>query len=190
MPGPSLPPLRRHLGQPSRCHVLSPACTTLVASSLTRGLLLVDASSRSVRSGDERRQRLVRRLGSWRGLVGRWWPIEAVAARFALGASVYELAPGCWVPFHFHHGSEELLVVLRGRPTLRTAAGSRELAEGEAVHFPAGPEGVHGVSNETSELVRYLMASTLVSPEVAEYPDLRQITAQARTDHRRASACG
>ena len=97
------------------------------------------------------------------------------------GASVYELAHGCWVPFHFHHGSEELLVVLHGRPTLRTAAGSRELAEGEAVHFPAGPEGVDGVSNETSEPVRYLMASTLVSPEVAEYPDLRQITAQART---------
>jgi uncharacterized cupin superfamily protein len=85
------------------------------------------------------------------------------------------------VPFHFHHGSEELLVVLRGRPTLRTGAGSRELVEGEAVHVPAGPEGVHGVSNETSYPVRYLMASTLVSPEVAEYPDLGQITAQART---------
>jgi uncharacterized cupin superfamily protein len=98
-----------------------------------------------------------------------------------LGASVYELGPANWVPFHFHHGSEELLVVLRGRPTLRTAAGSRELDEGEAVHFPTGPDGVHGVSNETSEPVRYLMASTLVSPEVAEYPDLHQITAQART---------
>jgi uncharacterized cupin superfamily protein len=99
-----------------------------------------------------------------------------------LGATVYELGPGNWVPFHFHHGSEELLVVLRGRPTLRTATGSRELAEGEAVHFQTGPEGVHGVSNETPEPVRYLMASTLVSPEVAEYPDLNQITAQARTE--------
>jgi uncharacterized cupin superfamily protein len=98
-----------------------------------------------------------------------------------LGASVYELGPGNWVPFHFHHGSEELLVVLRGRPTLRTRAGTRQLDVGEAVHFPPGPQGVHGVSNETSEPVRYLMASTLVSPEVAEYPDLRQITAQART---------
>lgn len=99
----------------------------------------------------------------------------------SLGASVYELGPGNWVPFHFHHGSEELLVVLRGRPTLRTGEGSRELAEGEAVHFPIGPDGVHALSNETNEPVRYLMASTLVSPEVAEYPDLNQITAQART---------
>jgi uncharacterized cupin superfamily protein len=98
-----------------------------------------------------------------------------------LGASVYELGPGNWVPYHFHHGSEELLVVLRGRPTLRTDQGSRELAEGEVVHFPVGPDGVHGVSNETSQPVRYLMASTLQSPEVAEYPDLNQITAQAQT---------
>jgi uncharacterized cupin superfamily protein len=98
-----------------------------------------------------------------------------------LGATVYELGPGNWVPFHFHHASEELLVVLRGRPTLRTGEGSRQLEEGEAVHFPVGPEGVHALANETDEPVRYLMASTLHSPEVAEYPDLGQITAQART---------
>jgi uncharacterized cupin superfamily protein len=98
-----------------------------------------------------------------------------------LGATVYELGPGNWVPFHFHHGSEELLVVLRGRPTLRTAEGTRQLGEGAVVHFPVGPTGVHGVANETDEPVRYLVASTLVSPEVAEYPDLGQITAQART---------
>ena len=66
-----------------------------------------------------------------------------------LGASVYELGPKNWVPFHFHHGAEELLVVLRGTPTLRTGNGSRVLAEGEAVHFPVGPDGVHGLSNET-----------------------------------------
>jgi len=98
-----------------------------------------------------------------------------------LGASVYELGPGNWVPFHFHHGAEELLVVLRGRPTLRTGKGERELDEGEAVYFPTGPDGVHGLSNKTEEPVRFLMASTLPSPEVAEYPDLTQITAQART---------
>ena len=98
-----------------------------------------------------------------------------------LGASVYELGPGNWVPFHFHHGAEELLVVLRGRPTLRTGKGERELDEGEAVYLPTGPDGVHGLSNKTEEPVRFLMASTLPSPEVAEYPDLTQITAQART---------
>jgi uncharacterized cupin superfamily protein len=55
--------------------------------------------------------------------------------------------------------------VLRGRPTLRTGDGSRELAEGEAVHFPRGPDGAHGLANETDEPVRVLMASALVTPE-------------------------
>ena len=98
-----------------------------------------------------------------------------------LGASLYELGPGNWAPFHFHHGSEELMVVLRGHPTLRAAEGTRRLDEGEVVHFPTGPDGVHAVSNETDEPVRYLMVSTLQSPEVVEYPDLKQITAQAST---------
>jgi uncharacterized cupin superfamily protein len=98
-----------------------------------------------------------------------------------LGATVYELGPGNFAVYHFHHASEELMVVLRGRPTLRTPDGSRQLVEGEAVHFPTGPDGAHGVTNETDEPVRFLMASTLQSPEVAEYPDLKQITAQART---------
>jgi uncharacterized cupin superfamily protein len=98
-----------------------------------------------------------------------------------LGASVYELGPANFVVYHFHHASEELMVVLRGRPTLRTPEGSRQLDEGEAVHFPAGPDGTHGVVNDTDEPVRFLMVSTLQSPEVVEYPDLKQITAQART---------
>jgi uncharacterized cupin superfamily protein len=98
-----------------------------------------------------------------------------------LGASVYELGPGNFNAYHFHHGSEELLVVLRGRPTLRTPEGERQLAEGEVVHFPTGPDGAHGVRNDTGDPVRYVVAGIRVSPEVAEYPDLKQITAQART---------
>jgi uncharacterized cupin superfamily protein len=98
-----------------------------------------------------------------------------------LGASVYELGPGNFVVYHFHHASEELMVVLRGSPTLRTPDGTRQLTEGEAVHFPTGPDGAHAVTNDTDEPVRFLMASTLQSPEVVEYPDLKQITAQART---------
>ena len=99
----------------------------------------------------------------------------------ALGASVYELGPGNTAAYHFHHGSEELLIVLRGRPTLRTPDGERQLAEGEVVHFPTGPDGTHGMRNDTDEPVRYVVAGIRVSPEVAEYPDTKQITAQART---------
>ena len=98
-----------------------------------------------------------------------------------LGATVYELDPGDFVVYHFHHAWEELLVVLRGTPTLRTPAGERRLEEGESVYFPLGPDGAHALKNETDAPIRVLMASTISSPEVCEYPDLRQITAQART---------
>jgi uncharacterized cupin superfamily protein len=97
-----------------------------------------------------------------------------------LGASRYELDPGSWVVYHAHHGSEELLLVLRGRPTLRTPDGERVLEEGEVVSFPPGPAGAHGLRNDTDETVRYVMVGTRVSPEVVEYPDLKQVTAQSR----------
>jgi uncharacterized cupin superfamily protein len=97
-----------------------------------------------------------------------------------LGATLYELDPGTWVIYHAHHGSEELLLVLRGRPTLRTPAGERQLEEGEVVSFPPGPEGAHGLRNDTDEPVRYVMAGTRVSPEVCEYPDLNQVTSQSK----------
>ncbi len=99
-----------------------------------------------------------------------------------IGASVYELGPGNFAIYHFHHGAEELLIVLRGTPTLRTQDGERVLDEGDVVHFPAGPEGAHGLRNDTDEPVRFVMISDHPSPEVVEYPDLGQITAQARTD--------
>ena len=98
-----------------------------------------------------------------------------------LGATVYELGPGNFAVYHFHHGAEELIIVLRGSPTLRRPDGDRVLEEGEVVHFPPGPAGAHGIRNDTDEPVRYVMVSDHPSPEVAEYPDLGQITAQART---------
>ena len=113
------------------------------------------------------------------GVVSKRLP--RAAENPGLGATVYELDPGDFVVYHFHHAWEELLVVLRGTPTLRTPAGERRLEEGESVYFPLGPDGAHALKNETDAPVRVLMASTISSPEVCEYPDLRQITAQART---------
>jgi uncharacterized cupin superfamily protein len=118
----------------------------------------------------------------WSGGGAKAKRLPRAAERPGLGATVYELAPGNFVVYHFHHAWEELLVVLRGNPTLRTPSGERRLDEGESVYFPLGAEGAHGLKNETEEPVRVLMASTLSSPEVCEYPDLGQITAQAKTE--------
>ena len=97
-----------------------------------------------------------------------------------LGATVYELAPGTSAIYHAHHGSEEVLLVLGGRPTLRTPDGERQLKPGDVVNFPPGPEGAHGFRNDTDEPARYVVAGTHVSPEVVDYPDLEKVTAQSK----------
>jgi uncharacterized cupin superfamily protein len=105
-------------------------------------------------------------------LVGRTARVGAQAGAERLGATLYEIAPGgCGSPFHLHHGNEEMIVVLSGRPTLRSLDGLRKLAPGEVVACPVGPRGAHQVRNDTDEAVRVLVVSTMVYPEVAELPD-------------------
>ncbi len=99
-----------------------------------------------------------------------------------LAAAVWQLAPRSdGVVYHFHHGTEELLIVLRGRPLLRAAEGERQLDEGEVVHFPPGPDGAHKLSNPTDEPVRYAMAAVHTSPDIVEYPDEGTYAAFAKT---------
>ena len=98
--------------------------------------------------------------------------VGAQAGSSELGASLYELGAGATAsPYHAHHANEELLVVLRGRPTLRTPGGERQLAPGELVSFPAGLDGAHRVENHHEELARILIISTMRFPDVVEHPD-------------------
>ena len=94
-----------------------------------------------------------------------------------MGASMYELDPGdrLW-PYHTHHANEEWVVVLRGRPTLRTPEGEQELTEGDVVAFPRGKAGAHQISNHTAEPLRVLMLSTLLAPDVVEYLDSGKVS--------------
>src|SRR6185369_11855235 len=54
-----------------------------------------------------------------------------------MGGSLYELPPGeKSVPYHYELGCEEWLLVVSGRPTLRSPDGERELAPGDVAVFP------------------------------------------------------
>jgi len=88
------------------------------------------------------------------------------------GMSVYELPPGQSVcPYHYEYGEEEWVLVLSGRPTLRTPEGERELAPFDAAFFPIGPDGAHQIRNDTAETVRIAMWSTVITPSATAYPD-------------------
>jgi uncharacterized cupin superfamily protein len=77
-----------------------------------------------------------------------------------LGLSLWELPPGqAAYPYHFHLGEEEILVVLEGRPSLRTPEGWREMEDGEVVCFRVGEEGAHQLVNRGDETVRFLAIS-------------------------------
>lgn len=89
-----------------------------------------------------------------------------------LGASVYELERGArWADLHVHHANEEMIIVLAGTPTLHTLEGSRELRPGEVVACLRGRRGAHRISNESDEVARVLIISTMLMPEVVEYPE-------------------
>ncbi|MBI5310713.1 MAG: cupin domain-containing protein [Actinobacteria bacterium] len=101
-----------------------------------------------------------------RAFVGR----QAGAEK--LGVSVWELGPGeASYPYHFHYAEEEALIVLSGRPSLRTPEGWRDLEPGELVVFPVGPGGAHQIVNRTDESLRILCLSANSDVEVVEYVD-------------------
>ena len=110
--------------------------------------------------------------GGEAGFSAMFASLGRMAGGQRLGVSVYVLEPGeTPFPYHFHRANEELLVALEGTPTVRTPEGERELAEGEAVAFPPGPLAAHQVTNRSSSPVRYLMFSTMIRPEMVQYPD-------------------
>ena len=109
-------------------------------------------------------------------LRGRTARIGASAGCQRLGATLYEIDPGqSGSPFHLHHGNEEMIIVLSGRPTLRTLEGSRTLKPGDVVACPAGRAGAHQLQNQTDTPVRALVVSTMNYPEVAEMLDSEKV---------------
>ncbi len=97
-----------------------------------------------------------------------------------LGAGLYEIAPGrANLPYHAHYGNEELIVVIKGTPSLRTPAGTRQLAEGEVVSCPMGHPGAHRLDNTTAQPARVLIVSTKHHADVIDYPDSKKVAAQS-----------
>jgi len=108
------------------------------------------------------------------------WDFEAELARIRgrgiaeragtreLGATVYELAPGASGFFlQADSVNEELIVVLSGRPTLRTVDAERELAPGDVVACPPEGSDADTLANLSGEAARVLAVSTPRFPELA-----------------------
>ncbi len=113
------------------------------------------------------------------GAAGTRWVGGRIDAEL-IGGAMYELDPGDRLcPYHAHHANEEWLVVLRGRPTLRTPEGEQELADGDVVCFRRGKGGAHQVQNATESPIRVLMLLTLIQPDVVEYLNSGKVGARS-----------
>jgi uncharacterized cupin superfamily protein len=93
-----------------------------------------------------------------------------------LGVSVYRIRPAQSIcPYHYEIGFDEWLIVLTGRPTLRTPAGEQELRPWDVAFFPDGEAGAHKVTNNTDEDLRVAILSNKSDPGAAVYPDSNKV---------------
>jgi len=97
-----------------------------------------------------------------------------------LGCSWYELEPGKTAfPFHYHCANEEAIYVLEGAGTLRIGEERVPIRGGDYIALPPGPATAHQLINSGTAPLRYLCFSTMVTTEVAVYPDSKKIGAMS-----------
>ena len=94
-----------------------------------------------------------------------------------LGYSYDVVPPGkrsC--PFHSHRANEEMFFIVAGTGTLRYGNEARPIRAGDVICCPTGgPETAHQIVNDSDAELRYLSVSTMIDPEICEYPDSAKI---------------
>lgn len=105
---------------------------------------------------------------------------NAVGAK-KLGAMYMQVDPGRRAfPFHNHHANEEMFVILEGEGTYRFGAEEYAIRAGSICAAPAGgPDTAHQIINTGNVVLKYISISTMIDPEVCEYPDSGKFAAIA-----------
>jgi uncharacterized cupin superfamily protein len=98
-----------------------------------------------------------------------------------IGCTLHVVPPGATAyPFHSHRANEELLVVLEGRGELRFGSARHAAQAGDLIGCPTGgPETAHQLINNGDAPLKYLAISTMIDPDVCEYPDSGKVGAFA-----------
>ena len=88
------------------------------------------------------------------------------------GVNLTHLAPGAISSLrHAHTKQDEFVYVVRGRPTLHTSEGQRQLSPGMCVGFRAGSGNAHHLRNDSAEEVLYLEVGDRTAGDEGSYPD-------------------
>ncbi len=107
-------------------------------------------------------------------------PLASACGAVALGATLYEVAPGkvAWL-MHSHFPNEEAIFIVSGSGTLRLTTGSYAVGAGDYIALlsakpEALPDSAHQLFNTGTEPLKYLCVSTRRSPELTTYPDSKK----------------
>lgn len=101
-----------------------------------------------------------------------------------IGCMLHVVPPGKRAfPFHNHHFSHELFVVLEGEGEYRFGNDVYPIRAGDVLAAPAGGQEVaHQIINTGATEMRYLGLSTYGTTEVVEYPDSGKFAVSSRFD--------
>jgi uncharacterized cupin superfamily protein len=102
--------------------------------------------------------------------------LGAIARRIGarkLGYRLIVVPPGKRAfPFHCHHANEEMFLVLEGSGTYRLGPERHPIRAGDVVcAIAGGVETAHQIVNTSGAELKYLAVSTMIEPDVFEYPD-------------------
>lgn len=109
-----------------------------------------------------------------REMAGRWQRRFGKAAGFAhLGANLVTLEPGAWSSQrHWHHGEDELVVMLAGEAVLVEDDGETVLGPGDICTWAAGVANGHCLQNRSNMPCTFLAVSAGDASQGGVYSDI------------------
>ena len=109
-------------------------------------------------------------------------PVGAALDSKMIGFNVTVIAPGKKAfPYHAHRGNEEMFFILEGEGSIRLVDGTHRIRKGDFISLPPGRDSAHQIINDSKAPLKYLAVSTMLSPEVVEYPDSQKVGVLAGT---------
>jgi uncharacterized cupin superfamily protein len=127
-----------------------------------------------------------REIGGAKGaFAAKAAPIGPSIGSVGLGCMVTVVPPGKKAfPFHAHHNSHELFIILEGTGIYRFGRDTYPIKAGDVLAAPAGKgvEAAHQIVNTGTVELKYLGVSDHPTTDVMEYPDSGKFQVVSRFD--------
>jgi uncharacterized cupin superfamily protein len=127
----------------------------------------------------------LREMSHGEGFSARLGSFGSSIGLTGLGAMLHVVEPGKRAfPFHAHHQTQEMFVILQGEGTYRFGAERYPVKAGDVLAAPAGgPEVAHQLINTGTNTLKYLgISANSGNSDVCEYPDSGKFAVTSRYD--------